>query len=60
MGIVNVVLDLGVKLGLPAIGALSHRFFLGGRVPPLISTTENSWYPYSNLSTGGPSKSSTC
>ena len=28
--------------------------FLVGRVAPFKSTTERSWYPYSNLSTAGP------
>ena len=28
--------------------------FFGGRVPLLKWTTEKSWYPFSNLSTGGP------
>ena len=28
--------------------------FLVGRVPLLKSTTEESWYPYANLFTGGP------
>ena len=47
----------GTKLGPPAIGALSHPlFWLGDSVPLLRSTTEESWYPYSNLSTGGPSR----
>ena len=32
-----------------------YRFFFWGRVPLLKSTTEKSGYPYSNISTGGPS-----
>ena len=38
----------------PQLGANFCRFFLGeGSL--LKSTTEESWHPYSNLSTGGPS-----
>ena len=44
----------------PAIGALSRPFlFFVGRVrdPTEIDYRKKSWYPYSNLSTGGPSLS---
>ena len=43
-------------LGPPARCQLLYRYlFWVGRVPLLKLTTEESWYPYSNLSTGGPS-----
>ena len=38
----------------PAIGALSHRFFCGGKVPLLKLDYGKSGYPYSNPSTGEP------
>ena len=50
------VMDLDrILTGSPS-SALSHPFLVG-RVPLLNQTTEKSWHPSSNLSTGGPSKS---
>ena len=45
-----------VKLGPPAIGALSHRFFFGGGFPYQNRLQKEKGYPYSKLSTGGPRK----
>ena len=46
----------GGSSGLGVIGArIFSPLFLVGRVPLLKQTKEKSWYPYSNLSTGGPS-----
>ena len=48
------LLLLGSLLGPPAIGALSHPFlFLVGRFGSPAKIDRTSWYPYSNLSTGG-------
>ena len=44
--------------GFPS-SALSHPLFLG-RVPPLEQTAEKKGYPYSSLSTGGPSYATCC
>ena len=41
----------------PQLGARSCTLFWGKKVSPTRKrTTEKSWYPYSNLSTGGPRK----
>ena len=44
------------SLGPPAIGALfkTQLVWLVLGSPAKIETPEKSWYPYSNLSTGGP------
>ena len=44
----------GVPVGFLGPPVVPFDPFLG-RVPLLKQTTEKSWYPYSNLSTGGPS-----